>query len=51
MSEAGKYEVKIGASSSDIKKTEKFDLPKTIVVEKVHNVMKPDTAINALKRP
>jgi beta-glucosidase len=51
VTEAGKYEVKIGASSSDIKKTEKFDLPKTIVVEKVHNVMKPDTTINALKRP
>src|SRR6185312_5159458 len=39
VSEAGSYEVKVGASSTDIKKTQKFSLPKTIVVEKVHNVM------------
>jgi len=50
VSEAGSYEVRVGASSSDIKKTDKFTLPKTIVVEKVHNVMKPDAEINALKK-
>jgi len=50
VSEAGTYTVKVGASSADIKKTAKFDLPKTIVVEKVHNVLKPQVAINELKK-
>jgi beta-glucosidase len=50
VAEAGTYEVKVGASSSDIKKTKKFDLAKTIVTEKVHNVLQPQVQINELKK-
>lgn len=50
VSEAGTYIVKVGASSTDIKKTQKFDLPKTIIVEKVHNVLKPEVQIDELKK-
>lgn len=50
IAENGTYTVKVGASSTDIKKTEKFDLPKTIVIEKVHDVLKPQVAINELKK-
>jgi beta-glucosidase len=50
VSEAGDYTVKIGASSTDIKKTAKFNLAKSIVVEKVHNVLKPQVEITELKK-
>ena len=50
VSEAGTYTVKVGASSTDIKKTAKFDLVKTVVVEKVHNVLKPQVEISELKK-
>jgi beta-glucosidase len=50
VAEAGTYEVKIGASSTDIKKTKKFDLAKTIVTEKVHNVLQPQVSIIELKK-
>jgi beta-glucosidase len=50
VTEAGTYEVKAGASSTDIKKTKKFDIAKTIVVEKVHDVMQPQVTITELKK-
>ncbi|MDB5152821.1 MAG: beta-glucosidase [Mucilaginibacter sp.] len=50
VAEAGTYEVKIGASSTDIKKTKKFDLAKTIITEKVHNVLQPQVKIAELKK-
>lgn len=50
VAEDGTYKVKIGASATDIKKTAKFDLPKAIVVEKVHNVLKPEVQIAELAK-
>ena len=50
ITEAGTYTVKVGASSTDIKKTKKFDLAKTIVTERVHNVLAPLVTINELKK-
>ena len=39
IAEAGKYTVKIGASSLDIKSSASFDLPKELVVEKDHKAL------------
>jgi beta-glucosidase len=50
IAQAGTYEVKIGASSTDIKETKKFDVAKTIVTEKVHDVLKPQISIAELKK-
>ena len=50
IAQSGTYEVKIGASATDIKEARKFDLPKSIVTEKVHNVLTPQVAINELKK-
>ncbi|HTD99896.1 MAG TPA: glycoside hydrolase family 3 C-terminal domain-containing protein [Mucilaginibacter sp.] len=50
VAEAGTYEVKAGASSTDIKKTKKFELAKTIVTEKVHDVLQPQVKIAELKK-
>lgn len=50
VAEAGTYTVKVGASSDDIKKTEKFKIAKTIVVEKVHNALQPQVKIAELKK-
>lgn len=50
VAEAGTYEVKVGDSATDIKKTKKFSLAKSIVTEKVHNVLQPQVAINELKK-
>jgi len=44
MAKAGTYAVKIGASSTNIKKTT-FGLPKEMVVEKCHKVLVPQVAI------
>ncbi len=46
---AGSYEVKIGASSEDIKLSKSFKLDKNLVVEKVNKAMAPTVAINELK--
>jgi beta-glucosidase len=46
---AGSYEVKIGASSEDIKLSKSFKLDKELVVEKVTNALAPTVAINELK--
>ncbi|WP_121355686.1 glycoside hydrolase family 3 C-terminal domain-containing protein [Flavisolibacter nicotianae] len=49
VAEAGKYAVKIGASSLDIRQTTTFSLPKEINVEKVHKVLVPEVSIPELK--
>jgi len=49
IADAGKYEVKIGASSEDIKLVISFTLAKTRVVEKVHKALGPQVAIDELK--
>jgi len=50
VAEGGDYTVKVGASSEDIKKSEKFNLPKTLVLAKVHDVLKPQVEITELKK-
>ena len=50
IADAGKYEVKIGASSEDIKLVKSFTLVKTTVVEKVHKALAPQVEINELKK-
>ena len=47
---AGKYTVKIGASSLDIKGTASFNLPKEMVVGKVNKALVPQVQINELKK-
>ncbi len=49
IADAGKYTVKIGASSLNIKQTASFELPKAITVEKDHKVLAPQVEINELK--
>ena len=49
IADAGKYEVRIGASSQDIKLVKSFTLPKTIIVEKVHPALAPKVSIDELK--
>jgi beta-glucosidase len=49
IADAGKYFIKIGASSSDIKQTANFNLSKEIIVEKDHNVLAPQVEIDELK--
>jgi beta-glucosidase len=44
--DAGKYMVKIGASSENIKLSAAFSVPKEIVVEKDHNALAPQVEIN-----
>lgn len=48
IAEAGTYTMKIGASSLNIKQSATIQLPKEIVVEKVHKVMTPQVSINEL---
>ncbi len=50
IAEGGKYTVKIGASSLDIKQSASFDLSKEIVVEKVSHQLTPKVEINELKK-
>ena len=50
IAEAGKYEVKAGASSAAIKQTASFQLPVELVVEKCHKVLVPQVEINELKK-
>lgn len=49
VAEAGKYTVKIGASSLDVKGTAAFHLPKELVVAKAHKAMAPLGPVNELK--
>jgi beta-glucosidase len=50
IADAGKYQVLIGASSSDIRLTGAFNLKKAIVTEKVNPVLAPQVTINELRR-
>ncbi len=50
VADAGKYEVRIGASSKDIRLKTSFDLDKTTVVERVHDVLYPNFAMKELSR-
>ena len=50
IAEAGKYTVKAGASSEDIKKTASFQLAKDVVTEKCNKVLLPQVEINELKK-
>jgi beta-glucosidase len=50
IAEAGKYNVKIGASSKDIRQTASFLLPNDLVVKKESVAFVPKTKINELKR-
>ncbi len=49
IADAGKYTVKIGASSTNIKQTAAFNLAKDVVVQKVSKVLGPQVEINELK--
>lgn len=49
IADAGKYEVKIGASSEDIKLTKSFTLANTLTVQKVSDVLAPQVSIDELK--
>jgi beta-glucosidase len=49
IAESGKYSVRIGASSMDVKQTADFTLPKELVVEKVHKAMEPQVSITEIK--
>jgi len=42
VAEKGDYEVRVGASSKDIRLKARFALPQTIVVDKVHSVLYPN---------
>jgi len=48
VTDKGTYEVRIGASSNDIRQKISFDLPATVVVEKVHNVLYPNLPLKEL---
>ena len=50
VADKGNYEVRIGASSTDIRLKASFNLPKDIVVEKVHNVLYPNFYMEELSR-
>ncbi|MFB9079355.1 beta-glucosidase [Flavobacterium procerum] len=49
IAEAGEYNVLVGASSSDIKKTAKFSVAKEITVEKVKKAFELDSKFTELK--
>ncbi len=50
VAEGGKYTVKIGASSLDIKSSASFNLSKELIVEKDHMALPPQVTINELKK-
>jgi len=50
VADKGDYEVRIGASSKDIRLKETFNLPKEIIVEKVHDVLYPNFMMKELSR-
>ncbi|MBV5314385.1 MAG: glycoside hydrolase family 3 C-terminal domain-containing protein [Prolixibacteraceae bacterium] len=50
VADAGKYEARIAASSNDIRLKASFDLAKSIIVEKVKDVMYPNFALKELSR-
>ena len=50
IAEEGNYKLNIGASSTDIRQTTSFNVPKEIVVTKVHKSFVPETNINEMKK-
>ncbi len=50
VAEKGDYEVRVGASSKDIRLTAGFKLPQTVVVEKVHSVLYPNRPLIDLSK-
>lgn len=50
IADAGKYMVKIGASSTDIRQTGSFQFAKNLVVEICNKVLSPQVTINELKK-
>lgn len=46
ITDAGNYTLKAGASSRDIRQTANFSVPKSIIVEKDHSVLKPEIKID-----
>jgi beta-glucosidase len=49
LAEAGRYTLKFGSSSEDIKLSTIFSLSKEIIVEKVHKALVPEVQIDELK--
>jgi beta-glucosidase len=49
IADAGNYEVRAGASSSDIRLKATFNLPNDVVVEKVNKALTPKAQINEIK--
>ena len=50
VADKGDYEVRLGASSKDIRLKASFNLPKELMVEKVHDVLFPNFAMKELSR-
>jgi beta-glucosidase len=50
IADAGKYTLKVGASSQNMKQTASFDLPKEIIVERDNKALVPQVQINELKK-
>jgi beta-glucosidase len=50
VADQGDYQVRIGASSKDIRLKDAFNVPKEILVEKVHDVLYPNFAMKELSR-
>ncbi len=50
VADKGKYEIRIGASSKDIRLKAEFNVPEKIIVEKVHDVLYPNFMIKELSR-
>ncbi|MDP4209320.1 MAG: glycoside hydrolase family 3 C-terminal domain-containing protein [Bacteroidota bacterium] len=48
VADKGEYEVRVGASSKDIRLKASFTLPNTVIVEKVHNVLYPNFPVKDL---
>ena len=50
IADKGEYEVRIGASSKDIRARASFSLEENIVVEEVHDVLYPNMMFKELSR-
>ena len=51
VAETGKYEVKVGASSADIRQTASFSVAKELVVKKEARALVPKQKIAEIKPP
>jgi beta-glucosidase len=49
VADKGSYEIRVGASSKDIRLKTSFNLPETIIVEKVHPVLYPNLPLKDLE--